>query len=334
MKNIFTHASLCSGIGACDLAAEWMGWENVFHCEIDSFCRTVLEYHFPNSISYSDVKKTDFTKHKSCVNVLTAGFPCQPFSNAGTRRGATDDRYLWPQIFRAIQQIEPNWIVLENVTGILQMVFPSQINAMEIQTDIEGKIYHQELAGKGILLSIIEELETEGYQIQPFVIPALAVGAPHRRDRVWIIANTNKERWEAERNHREKRSIWPNKDGQVVQNKWPGESGEFIPSSPGSNGVTANSNIKRPQRKSKERNTRNQRENKQKQSARFLCSSWEIFPTQPPIYTRNDGVSPELDGITFPSLRVKSIEAGGNAMVPQVVYEIFKAIEVAERGEL
>lgn len=104
----FTHASLFSGIGGFDLAAEWVGWKNVFHCEINEFCAQILKYHFPNADHYEDIKTTDFTKWRGKINVLSGGFPCQPFSLAGRRKGAEDDRYLWPQMLRAIQEIKPD----------------------------------------------------------------------------------------------------------------------------------------------------------------------------------------------------------------------------------
>ena len=102
-----THASLFSGIGGPEVAAQMLGWENIFHCEINPFGRAILEYHFPNSVSYEDITKTDFTRWNGRVDVLTGGFPCQPFSYAGKRGGANDDRYLWPQMLRAISECRP-----------------------------------------------------------------------------------------------------------------------------------------------------------------------------------------------------------------------------------
>ena len=105
-KNM-NHASLFSGIGGAEVAASMMGWQNLFHCEIQEFPRKVLDYWFPNSISYEDITKTDFHQWHGKVDVLTGGFPCQPFSLAGRRKGADDNRYLWPQMLRAIRQIHP-----------------------------------------------------------------------------------------------------------------------------------------------------------------------------------------------------------------------------------
>ncbi len=103
------HGSLFSGIGGFDLAASWMGWENVFHCEIASFCRRILNHHFPESLSYENIITTDFTKYGGDIDILTGGFPCQPFSTAGKRKGTTDTRYLWPEMLRAIREIHPRY---------------------------------------------------------------------------------------------------------------------------------------------------------------------------------------------------------------------------------
>lgn len=182
------HASLFSGIGGAEVAASMMGWQNLFHCEIQEFPRKVLDYWFPNSESYEDITKTDFTKWHGKVDVLTGGFPCQPFSLAGRRKGADDNRYLWPQMLRAIRQIHPTWVVGENVAGIKTMVESCQVTKMGRTDDLfeENYIYREE--SRFTLDKICADLEAEGYSVQPIVIPACSVGAPHRRDRVWIVA--------------------------------------------------------------------------------------------------------------------------------------------------
>lgn len=182
------HASLFSGIGGAEVAASMMGWQNLFHCEIQEFPRKVLDYWFPNSESYEDITKTDFTKWHGKVDVLTGGFPCQPFSLAGRRKGADDNRYLWPQMLRAIRQIHPTWVVGENVAGIKTMVESCQVTQMGRTDDLfeENYIYREE--SRFTLDKICADLEAEGYSVQPIVIPACSVGAPHRRDRVWIVA--------------------------------------------------------------------------------------------------------------------------------------------------
>lgn len=183
-----THASLFSGIGGAEIAAAWLGWENLFHCDINEFGCKVLGYWFPQSREYNDIKTTDFTEWRGRVDVLTAGFPCQPFSMAGKRRGADDDRYLWPETLRAINEIRPAWFVGENVFGIASMVLPGEEVDMGRTDDLfeERDIYRTEQ--RFVLDRICRDIEDARYTVQPVVIPACAVGAPHRRDRVWFVA--------------------------------------------------------------------------------------------------------------------------------------------------
>jgi DNA-cytosine methyltransferase len=114
-----THGSLFSGIGGFDLAAEWMGWDNIFHCEWNPFGQKVLKHHFPNSISYNDITKTDFSIHANKIDILTGGFPCQPYSSAGKRLGKADERHLFPEMLRCIKEVKPRYIVGENVRGLV-----------------------------------------------------------------------------------------------------------------------------------------------------------------------------------------------------------------------
>jgi len=156
---------LFSGIGGFSLAASWV-WgdelEIVGFVEIDKFCQKVLKKHWPDVPIYEDIKELDGTQFKS-VDLITGGFPCQPFSVAGKRKGKEDDRYLWPEMFRVIQEIKPHWVISENVIGIINME----------------------------LDKVLSDLESEGYETETFIIPACGVDAPHRRNRVWIVANTN-----------------------------------------------------------------------------------------------------------------------------------------------
>lgn len=152
-----THASLFSGIGGFDLAAELSGWNNNFWCEIEPFCQKILKYYFPTSKGYEDIKTTDFRIWRGKIDVLTGGFPCQPFSNAGKRKGTEDNRYLWPEMLRAIREIQPGWIVGENVFGIVNWS--------------QGMVFEQ----------VCVDLEDEGYEVQPFVLPAAGVNAPHKK---------------------------------------------------------------------------------------------------------------------------------------------------------
>jgi C-5 cytosine-specific DNA methylase len=115
----FFHGSLFSGIGGFDLAAEWAGWQNAFHCEWNEFGQKILKHYWPKAISYGDITKTDFTIHRGTIDVLTGGFPCQPYSLAGKRKGKEDERHLWPEMLRAIREIAPRYIVGETFMAYL-----------------------------------------------------------------------------------------------------------------------------------------------------------------------------------------------------------------------
>ena len=212
------HLDLFSGIGGFSLAAQWVWGEehDPIFCEIDEFCQKVLSKHWPTAKIFSDIKELTYeqimadtectrtvrqgknkedgrngkeifadriqtaervgvggnsyikrkqqtTDPKPTIDLLTGGFPCQPFSVAGKRQGEADDRYLWPEMLRIISEVKPRWIIGENVTGILNMGFDD----------------------------MLADLEAEGYETETLVLPACAVGARHRRDRVWIVANAN-----------------------------------------------------------------------------------------------------------------------------------------------
>lgn len=165
-----THGSLFSGIGGFDLAAEWVGWQNLFNCEIDPFCQTVLKHHFPDAEQFTDIRTADFARYKDRLDVLTGGFPCQPFSTAGKRKGTEDDRYLWPEMLGVIRTVRPRWIVGENVYGIVSWS--------------DGLVFKQ----------VCVDLEAEGYEVQPYVLPACGVGAPHQRYRTWFVAHSAGDR--------------------------------------------------------------------------------------------------------------------------------------------
>lgn len=184
------HGSLFSGFDVPSVAASWMGWKNAFHCEINPFCNDILKYWFPNSEHYEDITKTDFSQWRGRIDILTGGFPCQPFSLAGQRKGADDNRYLWPHMLRAIREIRPAWVIGENVAGILTMVQPGKETEVGSQTSLFGEDNRKRilLRQEYVVETVCKDLEREGYSVQPLLIPACAVGAPHRRDRVWFVA--------------------------------------------------------------------------------------------------------------------------------------------------
>jgi DNA-cytosine methyltransferase len=435
-----THGSLFSGIGGFDLAAEWMGWENKFHCEWNEFGQRVLNYYWPDAELFTDITKSDFKKYANTIDVLTGGFPCQPYSSAGKRLGKEDERHLWPEMLRCIREIAPRYVVGENVRGL---------------TNWNGGLVFDEVCA---------DLENLGYQVAPFIIPASAVNAPHQRERVWFVAYSDfngqleKRRydWSSENadgsNATEFRAtdtkdfdrcnsnanaegesctcngtcskriceknqttntngvcrmdqnignkkgisneIEPEIDysGTLVSN---GSSGVQLPivgglannqdelysanrnglqndlsgikgmegnaSNSDSNGFNecdsehekyssktrfdafddvnenderwdvANSDSTSPQCRDSE--TAKERKEQSRRIESFnKYSSWQIFPSQSPICGGDDGLPTELDGITFSKWRNESIKAYGNAIVPQVVYQIFKAIEQYERN--
>jgi DNA (cytosine-5)-methyltransferase 1 len=218
-----THGSLFSGIGGFDLAAEWMGWENLFHCEWNEFGQTVLNHFWPNAETFTDITKSDFKKYANRIDILTGGFPCQPFSLAGKRDGTDDDRYLWPEMLRAIREIRPNWVIGENVAGILSMEDLQQ----EVFSKVEGRkiartsisdhyeaIYTRNAAM--LVNRICEDLEKEGYTVQPFVVPAGAIGAPHKRERIWFVAHSNSHRHMVEQRQNSEKDGIQAKRGQTV----------------------------------------------------------------------------------------------------------------------
>ncbi len=371
-----THGSLFSGVGGFDLAAEWMGWENLFHCEINEWCQKVLRFHFPKSIQYDDITRTDFTPWRGKVDVLTGGFPCQPFSTAGKRRGAEDDRYLWPEMLRAIREIRPAWVIGENVAGITSMVQPGSEVTVESQASLFEKADKETiLEQEYVIETVCRDLEREGYTVQPILIPACGVEAPHRRDRVWFIANRSDTGIESLRQGREneihefestshpnstrglqfgerrdirdKEQYDPDKEPERHEQSYRfGGSGEAY--------VISDTDSPRFQAKGTGQQTTGiagsrlqglltnaegkQLENTLRAWRRITGSAnlyrkkdWRNFPTQPPVCRRNDGLPFDVDhlAIPFTKWRQESIKAYGNAIVPQVAFEIFKAIETS-----
>lgn len=333
------HGSLFSGIGGFDLAAQWMGWENVFHCEWNDFGQRVLKYYWPNAISYGDINKTDFIIHRGGIDVLTGGFPCQPFSLAGKRKGTADDRHLWPRMLEVIKEVQPVWVVGENVYGL---------------TNWDGGVVFEQVCA---------DLEREGYEVQPVIIPACAVNAPHRRDRIWIVAHSvnsgnrtqpsgiNKHRENNDRQWKQpqpescrQNEITPNTKCESVKPNTKRKRGECcgewtemgaINSANGSIGITPDTQGKRHpgiNARDKEFSTSVRQGLYGRDSIEFSkCTDWQDFPTVSPLCDRNDGLSDRLADITFPKWRNESIKAMGNAIVPEVAYEIFKVIEQYER---
>lgn len=157
------HLDLFSGIGGFALAARWAGIETIAFCEIEEFPRKVLEKNFPGVPIHKDIRDLDGSEYAG-IDIITGGYPCQPFSLAGKRRGTKDDRHLWPEMRRVITQARPSWVVCENVAGHISMG----------------------------LDEVLSDMGNEGYTGQAFVIPACAKDAPHERKRVWVIFHTDR----------------------------------------------------------------------------------------------------------------------------------------------
>jgi len=274
-----THGSLFSGIGGFDLAAQWAGIRNLFQVEIDEFCLQVLEKNFPESQRFKDIKEFDGTQYKGKIDIISGGFPCQPFSLAGKRKGKEDDRFLWAEMLRVISEIQPTWVIAENVYGLVSID--------------NGMVFEQVLA----------DLENIGYETQAFIIPACAKNAPHRRDRVWIIGNLQSSPFADTKNDRdrdERPNVSRSEQSEQIRE---GMGSEYSDSD--SNVADANNfRIRFSDRQGQEPITRSRWQSNWYEVATSLCGV-------------DDGLPRRLD-------RLKSL---GNAIVPQVAYEIFKNIQ-------
>jgi DNA (cytosine-5)-methyltransferase 1 len=154
---------LFSGIGGFSLGLEWAGMSTVAMCEKDPYCRKILAKHWPDLTIHEDIRNLDGKEYRNSIDLVAGGFPCQPFSVAGKRKGTDDDRHLWPEMLRVIKEAKPRWVIGENVFGFINMALD------DVQAD----------------------LEREHYEVRKFVLPAVAVDAKHRRDRIFLVAYSN-----------------------------------------------------------------------------------------------------------------------------------------------
>ncbi len=273
-----THLDLFSGIGGFALAAGWAGFETVGFCDNEPYAQAVIKKHWPNVPIHEDIKTLDGTAYRG-VTLLTGGFPCQPFSNAGKRRGKDDDRYLWPQMLRVIQEARPDWIVGENVVGIIGLA----------------------------LDQVCSDLEAEGYEVEPIIIPACGVDAQHRRNRVWIVAGGG--------------AMWPT---PRTPSGGPDNSAKRLRPS-GHRGTTnllgAVLADPKSQQGSSNDNRQEQREVGRPEQGQFRGS--DCGELQRSNWTTEPGVGRVANGIPYGMDRIKGL---GNAIVPQVAYQIIKGI--------
>lgn len=294
------------------------------------------------SDSYADIRQFDGKLYRRKIDVLTGGFPCQPFSTAGQRRGTADDRYLWPEMLRVIGEVQPRWVVGENVYGLI--------------TWNDGLVFRQ----------VLSDLEAQGYEVTRYVSPASGVNSPHQRNRVWFVAcNAAFGRKETdtdtsgigrqigkpgryaseERNtgeHFNTDRLCPSQLAPACANagsdgchqcnckdeKQPGKKRQYALCHSFQMGShAAYSNSPRLEGRTKPFRPAESGPQTDKQPARLhQFGSWQNWPTQSPLCGRDDGLPDRLDRITLPKWRTQSIKMYGNAIVPQVAIQLFKAI--------
>lgn len=350
------HLDLFSGIGGFALAVDtvWPGSEHIF-CDNDPFCAQVLKKHWPNSKIYGDIRtltnsgsqglqrseqskafgkkaraSRPVTQSFKDVDILTGGFPCQPFSQAGLRAGTEDNRYLWPEMLRVIRDFTPQWVIAENVRGLL--------------TSEGGVVFEQ----------VCLDLEASGYEVQAFIIPAVAVNAPHRRDRVWFIAHRagdrrprggqavanekgyasgSKQTWKLAGGFEGSHSLDSDSAGKGRQR---GESGEPTQSKKRIFRRHNSGNVKNALGfRGRGRNeSRGQILERQGAQVKNAGSGWEENWLE--VATRfcgvDDGLPVGLHGfkLTQAGHRTQRLKSLGNSIVPQVAIEIMKAIKNAQ----
>jgi DNA (cytosine-5)-methyltransferase 1 len=326
------HLDLFSGIGGFALAARWVWgdeYENVGFCDNNKFCQAIIKKNFSHAKIYGDIRELSLQRliadadrggqfHAESqkfasqegeqaqrepaasykLDLLTGGFPCQPFSFAGKRRGESDDRYLWPEMLRIIRETRPRWIIGENVAGIISMA----------------------------LDQVLADLEDENYEIQPFVVPACAVEAPHRRDRVWIIAHDASDTC-GKRNHR--RGVYKDRGAQKRV---------FLPPFQDDRG-SARCQIE-PDHAAPSGNPADAKSARQQgwlygpREIKFwgdrAGATW--LEAAAALCGMDDGLSAKLDGVelTAAKYRVERVKSLGNAIVPQVAAEVLKGIKRTE----
>lgn len=309
------HGSLFSGIGGFDLAAEWMGWDNKFHCDINPFSTKICKYYWPQAVSYDNIKTTDFTVWRGKIDVLSGGFPCQPFSTAGKRMGKEDERHLWPEMLRAIREIQPQYVVGENVRGIASWS--------------DGLVFKE----------VCSDLESQGYEVQAFLLPAVGINAPHKRDRFYFVAkNTNQDGWGSNERKEESQEWGQRNPGTGTDERIRADYDEVRNASDSQRpGLEFSQDARNVSSISGTPQAERSKSAVDATSDDHVCTeqggpseTWEYFPIKPPLCSGDDGLPIQLDGPAFRKWRKESLMGYGNAIVPQIAYRIFATINEIE----
>jgi len=282
------HLDLFSGIGGFSLGLEKVGFKTIAFCEREEYCRMLLQKHWKGVKIYNDIKKLEAKDIKEPVDILTGGFPCQPYSVAGKQKGTNDDRYLWPEMFRVIKEVKPTFIIAENVRGLINIQ--------------DGMVFE----------TVCSDLESEGFEIQTFIIPAAGVGAPHKRERVWIVGYS---KYNGSLTSKIKR-----RNDKINDRAEEGENTTLEPertSRSGNNVTMENSGCELYERSSirgkDEDETRKEITNQHQRSSSTSWRSWEFEPD----------VGRVANGVPGRAHRLRGL---GNAIIPKIAEEIGRSI--------
>ena len=285
------HLDLFSGIGGFSIALEKVGFKTVAFCEKEPYCKLLLQKHWKGVKIYDDIKKCKGKEIKETfggIDILTGGFPCQPYSVAGKQKGTNDDRYLWPEMFRVIKEVQPTFIIAENVRGLINIQ--------------DGMVFE----------TVCSDLESEGFEVQTFVIPAAGVGAPHKRDRVWIVGYS--------KHNGSLTSKIERRDNKINDRAEEGENTTLQPertSRSGNNVTMENSGCELYERSSirgkDEDETRKEITNQHQRSSSTSWRSWEFEPD----------VGRVANGVPGRAHRLRGL---GNAIIPKIAEEIGRSI--------